>query len=139
MACSKAERRLIARDRKHGMTDPAYQIIIRAIHCDGERQRLALRHLEERGLWLTDDQMRQAKVKRVRDLVPGDRIDLQGDRPEFATEYALVTAVVPETGTCTLVYIEGVGGFGFPPHHMVPWCGRDEAYVESETAPCPAA
>jgi hypothetical protein len=40
--------------------DPAYCIIIRSIHCRGERQRLALAELDRRGLWLSAEQKLQA-------------------------------------------------------------------------------
>lgn len=46
--------------RRGRASDPAYQIIIRAIWCRGEQQRLALQHLRERGLWLSDEQQKQA-------------------------------------------------------------------------------
>lgn len=54
--------RWIERDRQHGVDDPAYQIIIRATWERGERQAIALAHLKQRGLWLSDDQKRQAGV-----------------------------------------------------------------------------
>jgi len=54
------QERWIERDRNRGMLDPAYQIIIRATWERGERQRLALEHLAMRGLWLSEDQKRQA-------------------------------------------------------------------------------
>jgi hypothetical protein len=52
--------RWIKRDREHGLDDPAYQLIIRATWERGERQEIALGHMAERGLWLSDDQKRQA-------------------------------------------------------------------------------
>lgn len=52
----------IRRDREKGHLDPAYQIITRTIWCRGERQQLALEALKRRGLWLTEDQKRQAGV-----------------------------------------------------------------------------
>lgn len=55
-----SDQKYVERDRRNGHTDPAYQIIIRAIWCRGERQRLALAALKERGLWLTEEQKRQA-------------------------------------------------------------------------------
>ena len=64
MSARKAEQlaRFIARDLAEGLHDPAYQIIIRATWERGERQEIALRHLKERGLWLTEDQKRQAGI-----------------------------------------------------------------------------
>ena len=41
---------------------PAYAVIIRAIHERGPSQRDALAELDRRGLWLSDDQKRQAGV-----------------------------------------------------------------------------
>lgn len=40
--------------------DPAWQIIIRAIWTRGERQQIAVKHLAERGLWLSAEQKMQA-------------------------------------------------------------------------------
>lgn len=40
----------------------SYQVITRAIHERGEVQRIALRELARRGLWLSDDQKRQAEL-----------------------------------------------------------------------------
>ncbi len=41
---------------------PSYAVIIRAIHERGEIQKAALREMERRGLWLSDEQKRQAGV-----------------------------------------------------------------------------
>jgi len=42
---------------------PSYAVIIRAIHERGKVQREALEELARRGLWLTEDQRRQAGLK----------------------------------------------------------------------------
>jgi hypothetical protein len=39
---------------------PAYVVIIRAIHERGTSQREALEELDRRGLWLSEEQKRQA-------------------------------------------------------------------------------
>lgn len=52
----------IKRDHEHGVADPAYQIIIRATWERGARQEIALGQLAQRGLWLSDDQKRQAGI-----------------------------------------------------------------------------
>lgn len=65
--------------------------------------------------------------KQVKDLNPGDLIDLEGDPyadPNsdilaFKYEYAMVDAIDHETGNCTAVWILGVDCFGFPPAHTV--------------------
>jgi hypothetical protein len=54
--------RYIDRDVREGDHDESYQLIIRAIHERGIRQKLALRAIERRGLWLSEDQKRQAGV-----------------------------------------------------------------------------
>ena len=54
----------VARDRTDAIRrDPSYCIIIRAIHCRGERQTLALAELDRRRLWLTDEQKQEAGVR----------------------------------------------------------------------------
>lgn len=49
------------------MTDvkkiPAYAVITRALYESGEAQREAIKEMERRGLWLSDDQKKQAGVK----------------------------------------------------------------------------
>lgn len=40
----------------------SYQIIIRAIHERGESQLKAIAELKQRGLWLTAEQRRQARL-----------------------------------------------------------------------------
>lgn len=42
---------------------PSFAVIIRAIHSRGESQRIALRELSRRGLWLTAEQKWQAGLK----------------------------------------------------------------------------
>jgi|KBSMisStandDraft_5_1062788.scaffolds.fasta_scaffold259665_4 hypothetical protein len=52
---TEAERdaqRAIERDCLFGLNDPPWQIINRATWCRGERQRIALGHLKQRGLFL---------------------------------------------------------------------------------------
>jgi len=41
---------------------PAYAVIIRAIHERGRTQKEALAELDRRGLWLTEEQKRQAAM-----------------------------------------------------------------------------
>lgn len=68
------------------------------------------------------------RLVEVRDLHPGDLIDLEGDeyadpdrsRCAFQFEYAEVAEVIVETVDCIAVGIEGVDLFGFPPDHRVP-------------------
>lgn len=72
----------------------------------------------------------------VAELKPGDMLDLEGDEYAdpardsrfFDCEYGLVGAVVVETPTCTLVYIDGVDAFGMPPDHVVQLTGHDTDY-----------
>jgi hypothetical protein len=54
--------RYIERDVKKGTNDPAWQIITRAISERGVRQALALEALKKRGLYLSDEQKKQAGV-----------------------------------------------------------------------------
>ena len=76
------------------------------------------------------------ETRTVRDLKPGDMIDLErdliadpnGDKVEFQSEYAIVGEIVEETPACIVVYIDGVDAFGFPPDHMVRWAGHDSGY-----------
>ena len=76
------------------------------------------------------------ETRAVRDLKPGDMIDLAGDKyadPDtqsvmFECEYAVVADVTPETPECIAIDIEGVDVFGFPPDHLVPYAGRDPGY-----------
>lgn len=66
---------------------------------------------------------------RVRDLVEGDLINLEGDRyadvPKegelsiFPYEYARVEETEQETPTCIRVDTQ-LGSYGFPPDHEVP-------------------
>jgi hypothetical protein len=66
----------------------------------------------------------------VRDLRPGDRVDLEHDKyamlgaeelPDaFSFEYEVVDSLDPKTPKCTAVYFESGRCIGFPPDHSVP-------------------
>jgi len=65
-------------------------------------------------------------LKRVSDLTPADKVDLEGDRyadngehPEFEFEYERPFEVVRETPDCVLVNFESGFSCGFPPDHLV--------------------
>lgn len=62
MSAQDSDSRFVARDRRECRIDASYQIIIRAMHCRGDRQALALAELHRRGLYLTADQRRQARL-----------------------------------------------------------------------------
>jgi hypothetical protein len=63
MSRRKRDADYVARDRTSAIRrDPHFCIIIRSIWCRGERQHLALAELARRGLWLTEDQKRQAGI-----------------------------------------------------------------------------
>jgi len=67
--------------------------------------------------------------RKVKDLLPGDMIDLEGDpyadppgNPDALSlvfEYAVVGDVVPETSECIRIDTVEHGSFGFPPDHAV--------------------
>lgn len=65
--------------------------------------------------------------KRIDQLEPGDRVDLEGDiyadpngeRVEFIFEYETVETVERETADCVLVEFESGFACGFPPDHLV--------------------
>jgi hypothetical protein len=64
MARRNTDDHYIARDKTDAIRrDPAFCIIIRSIHCRGERQRLALAELDRRGLWLSAEQKLQAGLQ----------------------------------------------------------------------------
>lgn len=77
-----------------------------------------------------------ATKRKVKDLTPGDMIDLQGDKyadpnrtnVTYEFEYALVGERQYEGDECLVLYIEGVDAIGFPPDHEVPWHGHDMGY-----------
>jgi len=77
----------------------------------------------------------------IRDLKPGDLIDLAGDAwadpngdiISYECEYATVAAVEIETPDCTCVHFEGDASVGFPPNHMVPIGGHDTGYDIEES------
>ena len=77
-----------------------------------------------------------ATLRPVSEIVPGDIIDLESDRfadpdhdnPVFQCEYVMVTEVVKETPDCTVLYIDGVDGFGFPPEHKVRFWKHDDNF-----------
>lgn len=77
----------------------------------------------------------------VRDLQPGDLVDLEADPyadPDvvdpgnfspFEFELAEVVEIEVETPTCTVVGFEAYGAYGFPPTHEV----RVLGHVDQET------
>lgn len=59
-------------------------------------------------------------MKKVRDLQPGDMIDLEGDPahaddPVVEFEYGVVQEVVRETDTCFVVHFDNVGSAAYDP------------------------
>lgn len=72
--------------------------------------------------------MPKQATKAVEDLVPGDKVDLEGDsfadpdrdNPFLACEYVEVTEVKQETPNCVAVTFEGFDQVGFPRGHFVP-------------------
>lgn len=74
---------------------------------------------------------------RIRDLKPGDMVDLEGDpfadpggenttAHGFDCELATVMEVDHETPACTAIGFEGFDIVGFPPDHTVPVRTDDE-------------
>ena len=68
-------------------------------------------------------------LKRISELVPGDLVDLEGDkyadtdpyahwRGVIEFEYQQVLEIENETPTCICVYFDGIT-VGFPPEHTV--------------------
>lgn len=63
----------------------------------------------------------------VKSLVPGQRVDLEGDpfadaeaiHPEFCFEFEVVAGLETETKDCIRVDFESGFSCGFPPEHMV--------------------
>lgn len=74
-------------------------------------------------------------LKTIAELVPGDMVDLQGDRfadpknnyPPFEFEYSTVMEIDRETPTCIAIYFDGFA-CGFPPDHQVKFAGHDEGF-----------
>jgi hypothetical protein len=68
-----------------------------------------------------------AHSKSVKDLKPGDLIDLQNDRyadPDgiiviYECQYCEVAELDQETDTCIVVYFANSHAVGFPPNHKV--------------------
>jgi hypothetical protein len=83
----------------------------------------------------TDPQ--NGKTKLVEDLVPGDMIDLEGDKfadpdannPVFDCELCIVAGSARETDTCIRIDLEGLNSVGFPPGHRVRIGGFDTEYA----------
>jgi hypothetical protein len=84
------------------------------------------------------NQDRPLNKRMVRDLMVGDRIDLEGDpyadpdsdHPAYECEYAVVCEIIRETQSCTVIHCEGGPSIGFPPEHLIPYGGHDEGYDE---------
>ena len=84
--------------------------------------------------------MSKPRLVKIRDLKPGDMVDLAGD--EFADAYhenmvleyqfAVVDEVEEETPTCFVLHSEA-STCGFPPDHVVAVGGHDKDYDEMET------
>ena len=74
-------------------------------------------------------------MKRVRDLQPGDWIDLDScpyavpgpdDPPDlYAYEWSIVERVEEETPGCWLVVTESDGAFGMPPDYVIRTQGNE--------------
>lgn len=76
------------------------------------------------------------ETKAVKDLKPGDVIDLEGDPfadpdlcPDFEYEHVIVAGGELETATCYRLDIEGCNSVGFPSDHMVPYVRHDAEYA----------
>jgi hypothetical protein len=87
---------------------------------------------------MADTEPRMVPVSSLRagDIVDlaGDRYaDPTGDRVDFEFENVIIGAVIPEAPTCTVLCIDGVDRFGFPPDHPVKLVGHDDSY-EPEAA-----
>lgn len=75
-------------------------------------------------------------LKCVSDLLPGDLVDLEGDKfadpkrdhIQFQTEYVVVDTVERETPACTAVYFEGFDCVGFPADYRVKVSHRPTYY-----------
>jgi hypothetical protein len=82
------------------------------------------------------DMLDNVSSVKVRDIKPGDIIDLAGDQyadpnhdnVTYEYEYAVVGGVIHETPDCIVLCIEGVDHIGFPPDHLVMLAGHDNGY-----------
>jgi hypothetical protein len=66
---------------------------------------------------------------KVKDLRPGDLVDLEGDKyadpnnnPTFQCLYAMVIDTKRESRECIAVEFDGFDVVGFPPNHTVEVC-----------------
>lgn len=79
------------------------------------------------------------KLVKVRDIRPGDMVDLEGDKyadPDsdpgkgFEFQYALVCEKKQETDDCIVLYFEEDSPVGFPVDHELKVGGHDKEYDE---------
>lgn len=71
---------------------------------------------------MTDADNSGSHMRPVKDLLPGDRVDLESDRyadPDhddigYECEYAIVEEVIQETDDCVLVHFASTPSIGFP-------------------------
>ena len=76
----------------------------------------------------------RGKLIPVSEVKIGDMLDLAGDpiadpassNVALEFELALVVEVERETPDCTLIGLEGLGAYGFPPGHQVWLAGHDD-------------
>jgi hypothetical protein len=78
-----------------------------------------------------------SETKLVENLIPGDMVDLEGDKfadpngdsPIFDCELCIVARSELETPGCIRVDFEGLNSVGFPPGHRVKIGGFDSEYA----------